>query len=135
MPNLIEIEGLLQGHLSRNLRNLGKTGRKSKSKSGKKSRKTVTPKVTKKRVSKKVTKSEVQRKIALAERFFAEGKKGLALMWAAQAEKAAAKVRSLSVKRRAQDIIKAVRGQQALKSLSSIGDIDGIVQGRLLGLW
>jgi hypothetical protein len=74
--------------------------------------------------------------LELAERFFREGRKPLAIAWARQAEnRAKAEGGASAIGRRAGEIIKAIRGEAALKALATFGDVSAIANGRLLGLW
>jgi hypothetical protein len=74
--------------------------------------------------------------IELAERFFREGRKPLSIMWARRAENLAkSEAGGSAIARRANEIIKAVRGEAALKALAAFGDVSAIANGRLLGLW
>ena len=148
MPNIMEISGLLSGRMGRlrrhrkmgalmDLRNALGAGKK-----GKKSRKHRSRKVGHSAAVKHGSKGvralpgpNAGRALEVAEKMLAEGKKPLAIAWARQAEiKGRAEGRSAIV-RRAQEIIKAVRGEAVLKTAAGFGDIEMIYMGRHLGLW
>lgn len=137
MPNIMEISGLLSGRMGRlrglkgpgglmDLRNaLGKPGKKQKRAKHKVSRKAM----------RALPGPGAERALEIAEKMFADGKKPLAIAWARQAEKKAMAEGKSAIKARAQEIIKVVRGEAAAKLMAGFGDVDGIVMGRMMGLW
>lgn len=77
-----------------------------------------------------------ERALELAERFLRENRKPLAIAWARQAENRAKAEGKSAIVRRAQEIIKTVRGEAVAALLGGqLHDIDGIVMGRLMGIW
>lgn len=70
-----------------------------------------------------------------AERLLAENKPQGAFLFARRAYKAGKAEKKSTIVKRATEIIKFVRGSAAVKMLAALGDIDGIIQGRKLGLW
>lgn len=73
--------------------------------------------------------------LEVAERLLAENKPQGAFIWARRAHKEAKTEKKSAIAKRATEIIKFLRGSAAVRMLASLGDIDGIIQGRKLGLW
>ena len=73
--------------------------------------------------------------LEVAERLLIENKPQGAYIWARRALKQAQTEKKSAIAKRAKEIIKALRGSAAIKMLAALGDIDGIIQGRKLGLW
>lgn len=140
MPNIMEISGLLSG---RRLRSRGRKGLRGagmmdlrdalgKPRGKKKAKKMHRPS---KRAMRALPGPNAERALEIAEKMFADGKKPLAIAWARQAEKKAVVEGKSAVKHRATELIKMVRGEAAAKLMAGFGDVDGIVMGRLMGLW
>lgn len=146
MPNIMEISGLLSGRMGRLNGRLGKVaaaGRPGlmdlrnalgKGKVMKRRKKAVAKKVGPRAV-RALPGPNAERALEVAEKMLAEGKKPLAIAWARQAEKKGQAEGKSAIVRRAQEIVKFVRGEAALKMMAGFGDIDGVVLGRMMGLW
>ena len=141
MPSIMEISGLLSGRLGRHRRHRGLRGaqgmmdlRNALGKPRKHRKKHTVKKVSQKAV-RALPGPNAGRALEIAEKMMAEGKKPLAIAWARQAEKKAMAEGNHAVKARAQEIIKMVRGEAAAKLMAGFGDVDGIVLGRMMGLW
>lgn len=139
MPNIMEISGLLNGRMGRlsgkvgavrGLRNLKAALGKPK-----KAKKASRPRPISQKAARALPGPNAERALEVAERMFNEGKKPLAIAWARQAEKKAIAEGKPAIKARAQELIKMVRGEAAAKLMAGFGDVDGIVMGRLMGLW
>jgi hypothetical protein len=134
MPNIMEISGLLsgRGRRKRALRGLMDLRNALASPKGKRRRKV-------RKVSAKASRAlpgpSAMRMLEIAEKLYADGKKPLALAWAARAAKRAAQEKNSAVQQRALELIKLIRGEAAAKLMAGFGDVDGIVMGRLRGLW
>ena len=125
MPNLIELSGLLNGSAGgvpmddyRYQMSLLENLAQSNSVKGSKKRKGIT----------------AEKALEVAERLFL-AKKAAAFLWARRAEKIAKAEGKSKIVKRAQEIIKAVRGAAVVTAMAALGDVDGIVLGRELGLW
>lgn len=133
MPNIMEISGLLSGRGRRRglkgLMDLRQALGARKAKKSKKVRKVG------KRAMRALPGGNAEQKLAVAEKMFAEGKKPLAIAWARQAENRAIAEGKSAVKHRATQLIKIIRGEAAAKLMAGFGDVDGIVMGRIMGLW
>ena len=141
MPNVMEISGLLGGRLGR-MNGAVKGLRDLRSALGKPKRKMKSRKVSKpkahgmtRKAARALPGPNAERALEVAEKMFNEGKKPLAIAWARQAEKKAIAEGKPAIKARAQELIKMVRGEAAAKLMAGFGDVDGIVMGRLMGLW
>lgn len=111
MPNLIEIAALLE----KGTMGLADLGRK--------------------RFGRKMAGIPSHQALKIAEKQLEKGNRPLAIAWAVQAgNKARAEGRD-DVAQRADDIVKMVRGQAMLKVLAEFGDVDGVIKGRVAGLW
>ena len=152
MPNLIQISDILmnglRGKYDKKLKGLGG----SKHKKGERSVRAVAtvskslqdfmdlrlalePQGVRQAKKKKLPGPSAERALEIAEQMFAKGKKALALAWAKQAINKAKREDRQDIIDRANEIIKAVRGEVAIKMMGDIGDIDGLVMGRIMGLW
>ena len=140
MPNIMEISGLLGGRI-------GSLGRRRKLNrkaalmdlrdalgKGKKKRHKKMHRPTKKAL-RALPGPNAERALEIAEKMVAEGKKPLAIAWARQAEKKAVHEGKSAIKHRATELVKMIRGEAAAKLMAGFGDVDGIVMGRLMGLW
>ena len=76
-----------------------------------------------------------EKALELAERFFREGRKPLAIAWARQAQNRAKVEGKSTINRRADEIIKSIRGEAVAKAMALLGDSDGIAMGKIMGLW
>lgn len=79
-----------------------------------------------------------ERQIAIAEKMASDPRpqvRRLAINWANWALENAKKEKNKLVAKRAEDIIKRLRGEAVVAALGGLGDIDGIVMGRMMGLW
>jgi len=122
MPNLIELSGLLGAARRRRLRAAMVEEQKPPSKA--------------KAASKaKMRGPSAQRSLEIAEAMLAKGNKRLALAWAAQALKKAQIEGKSEVARRAQALIKKIRGSAALQAFGVTGDVEGFMLGQYLGMW
>jgi len=144
MPNIMEISGLASGRMGMlgrarrlrkfrganlmDLRNALAMG-KGKAKKAKKMRHPT------KKALRALPGGNAEQKLAVAEKMFAEGKKPLAIAWARQAENRAIAEGKSAIKHRATQLIKIIRGEAAAKLMAGFGDVDGIVMGRMMGLW
>jgi hypothetical protein len=128
MPNIIEISGLLSGKGRK-----CKMGRLAAKK--KRGRRIPKVKTSGQKKKKKLPGPSAERALEIAEKMMAQGKKPLAIAWARQAINKAKVEGRADVAQRANEIIKTVRGSEALKMAAQLGDVDGLVMGRLLGLW
>jgi hypothetical protein len=147
MPNIMEISGLATGGgLKQALqlatikklraRRARKAAKKRKKKSAPKRRKSLKGMGAKPKRRRALPGGMTAEKaLELAERFVKEGKKPLAIAWARQAENRAKQEGRTAIVRRAQEIVKEIRGVAALKGMAVHGDIEGVVMGRLMGLW
>lgn len=155
MPNMCELDALLAGGTSglgnagplsaklikaakiSDLRDALSEGTKKKSRTKKSKAK---PKAKSKAKSKAKTRKlppgpSAKRMLEIAEAQYAKGQKNLALAWGARAIKRAEAEGEMEVKQKAEELVKMIRGQEVLKALSGLGDVDGLVMGRLAGLW
>lgn len=143
MPNIMEISGLLSGRMGRLNGKLGRLGnarpglmdlRNALGKGKKVKSRKISSKPSQK-AFRKLPGPNAQRALEIAEKLFAEGKKPLAIAWARQAENKAVAEGNSAVRHRATQLIKIVRGEAAAKLMAGFGDVDGIVMGRMMGLW
>ena len=136
MPDIMEISGLLGGGLGRRhrrgmdlrealvIKGLGRSRRRKISKAK------VSP-ATRRVLAIGPT---AERALQIAEDMLAQGKKPLAVAWARQAEIKAKAAGKSMIARRAQEIIKEVRGEAVLHAAANLGDVEMIFLGRKLGL-
>lgn len=139
MPNIMEISGLLSGRMGRLQRKRGLKGlmdlRNALGAQRKKAKKVKKMRKPGRKALRALPGPNAERALEIAEKMFADGKKPLAIAWARQAEKKAIAEGKSAVKHRATELIKMVRGEAAAKLMAGFGDVDGIVMGRLMGLW
>ena len=92
----------------------------------------LAPQDGKKRAGPKISAAKA---LEVAERLMIAGNANMAYIWARRAHKLGQAEKKSAITKRAKEIIKALRGSAAIKMLAALGDIDGIIQGRKLGLW
>jgi len=80
-------------------------------------------------------KMPAERQMDVAERLAAKGARALAMNWAIWAREKAKVEKNKKVLQQAEALIKRLRGEAAVSALAGLGDIDGIVMGRMMGLW
>jgi len=76
-----------------------------------------------------------ERMLEIAEAQLEKGNRNLALAWGARAVKRAGAENKKAVQAKAEELVKMIRGQEVLKALGGLGDIDGLIAGRMMGLW
>lgn len=111
MPNLIELAGLLGNTLPK------------------------LPPLPEVALPKQADKMSAGKALEVAERLLVENKPQGAYIWARRAYKQAKAQGKSAIVKRAIEVIKALRGATAVRMLAALGDIEGILQGRKLGLW
>ena len=157
MPNIMEISGMLSGapgqggglmdlrkalalHTVKKIR----AARKVKAKKARKGRKTKAARRVKGRrglgQEQKVQRAPLPggmnagKALELAERFFREGKRPLAIAWARQAENRGKAEGKSAIVRRAGEIIKEIRGAAVLQALAQYGDVKGLAMAQVMGI-
>lgn len=125
MPNLIELSGLLGAARRRRIRAAMVEEQKLASRA----------KTAKAASRQRMRGPSAQRSLEIAEAMLAKGNKRLALAWAAQALKKAQFEGRSDIARRAQALIKKIRGSAALQAFGVSGDIEGFMLGQYLGMW
>lgn len=141
MPSIMEISGLLSGRmgalarLKRRRKMAGLMDLRNALGKHKKARKKVRRTHASPRGARALPGPTAERALEVAEKMLADGKKPMAIMWARQAEVKGKAAGKSAVVRRAQEIIKAIRGEMVLKTAAGLGDVEMIYMGRHLGLW
>lgn len=137
MPNMCEIDALLSGGLS----GFSKKGRTIVSAKSTLSdlRQALSDADAKPRSRRSKSKlppgPSAARMLEIAESNLEKGKQKIALMWGVRAVKRAKAEKKTEIRKRADELVKVVRGQMALKIASSLGDMELLQLGRMHGIW